>query len=323
MSDTQELILNAASYGLEPTKAEQIEAVFKPVHAQFRELDAEYKVILSVKEVTPELCEQASTLRKRYVKIRTAADAAHKGAKANILIEGKAIDGLKNIITSMTAENEENLRAIEEHFERIEQERLAALLGKRTEEISATGSDPTLYNLAEMPDDVYTNLLETLTRNRQEELEKAAKWQKEQDEKAAAEKAENERIRKENEELKKANEERDAILAKEKAAADAKAAEEKKAADEKLRVEREARERAEAELKAKEEKEAAELAAKQKAEAKAKRAPDKKKLEDFAGKLIQIVMPEVASKEANEVLLRAQELLKKTSEYILSQTEKL
>lgn len=336
MSETPQttaLVLDARQYGLEPTRAEQIEKVFKPMHAVFHELDAEYKEIISIKEITTDVCERASDLRKRYVKVRTSAESAHKEAKANILIEGRAIDGLKNIIAYATTQNEDRLREIEEHFERIERERLAKLVQERSEALSKVGVDPSIYKLEEMADDVYENLLEISTKAFEERREREAKEEADRIAKAKAEQEENERIRKENEKLKKEAEEVEKKIAKERAIAEAKILEERKALEEKakkekevleakLKAEQEAREKEQAEYQAKIDKEAKEEAARLKAEAKAKRAPDKKKLEDFAGTLIQLKMPEVVSVEANEVLLRAQELLKKTSEYILSQVDK-
>lgn len=320
--DPEILHKSVAEFGLEPTRAEQIERVFIPIHATFRELDAEFKEIALAEEVTPELCEKASVLRKKYVKVRTTAEAAHKEAKASALLEGRAIDGLKNIITYATVQNEDKLREIEEHFENLERERLLEVLEKRTSELREVDADPSIYKLGEMHETVYQDLLAS---KKKEFEEKKARLKKEEEDRIAKEKAdaeERERIGKENEALKKEAAEREAIAAKERAESEAKAAQERKMADERVKVEQEAREKAEAELKAKNDKEAAEAMAKQKAEAKAKRFPDKKKLEAFAGSLIQIKMPEVTSKEANEVLLKAQELLKKTSEYILSQAEK-
>ena len=318
-----ELILSAKEYGLEPTRAEQLERFFVPMQETFRELDAEFKEIISAEEVTPELCEQASALRKRYVKVRTGADEAHKIAKANILIEGRAIDGLRNIVTFATAENEAHLRTIEEHFERIEEAKREKLLEERTAALFAVEADPSIYKLGEMHETVFQDLLAGKKKAFEEKKAAEAKAEQERIAKERADAEENERIRKENEQLKKAAEEREAAAAKERKESDDKAAAANAFANEQLRKEREAKEKAEAQVKAQKDKEAADALAKQKAEAKAKRAPDKKKLEDFAGTLIQIKMPEVTSKEANEVLLRAQELLKKTSEYILSQSEKL
>lgn len=331
---TTELVLNAAQYGLEPTRAEQIEKVFTPMHAVFRELDAEYREILSAKEVTPDLCDKAAQLRKRYVKVRTSAEVAHKEAKANVLIEGRAIDGLKNIITYATTQNEDKLREIEEHFERMERERLEGLVQKRSNDLAAVDADPSLYRLEEMADDVYANLLEISTKAFNEKKAREAKEEEERIAKAKAEQEENERIRKENEELKAAAQEREAKLTKERAEAEAKVRAEKKAAEdkakkdreaaeEKLRLEREAREKAEAELKAKEDAEKAEKAAAAARERAAKRAPDKKKLTDFAAAIRALQSPQVTSEEGQTILAASWELLNKTASYIENNAAKL
>lgn len=315
---------------LSPTRAEQIEKVFIPMQTVFRELDAEFKNIVAEEEITPMLCAQASTLRKKYVKVRTGADEAHKAAKENIIIEGRAIDGLRNIIKFATTENEEKLKEIEEHFERKEQKRLADLLEVRSKELFALDIDPSIYKLTEIDEASYASILSAGREAFAEKKRSEAKAEEDRIAKAKAEAEEAERMRAENEQLKLAAEAREKELAKERAKAEEekervrKEAEKlKKAHEDGLQKEREAREKVEAELKAKADAEAFEALEKAKAEKIARLAPDKEKLEKFASSLIQLEMPSVTSPEANAILLKAQELLLKTSEYILSQSKNI
>lgn len=347
------LVLDAKQYGIEPTRAQQIEKVFVPIQKLFSELDAEYKEILSQKKITPELCEKASTLRKKYVKVRTSADQAHDLAKEKVLIEGRAIDGIRNIIKFATSENEEKLREIEEHFERIERARLEALVGERTKKLQDVGVDPTWYKLNEMSDEIFDSLLESSTKAFNEKKEKEAEEEKqrqEQAQRAAIAQERKEKLLKvwdfltddqkyldygcmeaesfdailgEATEKKMKKDAQDEKIRKENLRLKQEADKQAREAEEKLRVEREAKEKAEAELQAKADEEArikAEQAAKERA---ARRAPDKKKLVDFAAAIRGMASPVLKSEEGQNILAASWELLNKTASYIETNAAKL
>jgi phage-related minor tail protein len=117
--------------------------------------------------------------------------------------------------------------------------------------------------------------------------------------------AEQEKIRKENERLKAERE------AKEK-----QMVEERTKAEEKLKAEREAKEKLEAEIRAK--KEAEQQAEKERIESdkKAQSAPDKEKLLHFAESIDNLIVFDLKTEQAAQILNEAKILLSKTSNYI-------
>ena len=68
---TNELVLDVSSYGIEESKAKQLEKVFVPMVEKFKELEKEYNEVLGNKVITEEVCADAKPVRKKYVKVRT------------------------------------------------------------------------------------------------------------------------------------------------------------------------------------------------------------------------------------------------------------
>lgn len=226
---TAMVVVNPADYGLDETKARQVEAAFQPMIDKMVELEAEFNRI-SALPIAPETCREAKRLRLEYVKVRTGTAVIHKKAKALHLARGRFVDGWKNAQLYASTGVEDKLRAIEDHYINIERVRVEKLQAERQAilEPYETGYIPP--NLGEMEEAVWNNYIAgvKLSYNQQKEAE-----QKAADEQAAREKEEaeeRERIRKENEKLKKDAEKREKVIA-------ATAAKRKKEDD--LRLERE------------------------------------------------------------------------------------
>ena len=236
--------INAKDYGLEETKAREIESVFVPMMDKMKELENEYNQLV-VKEVCPEVCQEAKALRTKYVKVRTATAAIHKEAKAFYLAGGRFVDGWKNAQLYASQGIENKLKAIEEHYENIEKERKLKLKKERLAKIAPFEMDCEHVDLGEMTEDVWQNFFAgaKATFEAKKEAERKA-----EEERIAAEKAEAERIEKqriENERLKKEAAEREAQIKTELE----KAARERKRMENKVKAEKQ---KAEAEQKEKE-----------------------------------------------------------------------
>ena len=219
--------------------------------------------------------------------IRIDAEKKRKELKEASLREGKAIDGMANIIKFIIVPSEEHLQK-QEDFIKIQREKVIAELNEsREHELQEYEIDTFFYNLGEMPKDGYTQLLESakFTYETKKKADQEIERQKIKREKAYQE--EQEKIRKDNERLREQ-------------AAEREAAEKKRAAKED--AERKEREKIEARQKA------AEL------------APDKKKLESLAVRIVQIELPELKSEEAKAIIKSVVELLNKTSNYIKEKT---
>ena len=183
------LILKVEETGLESTRAKEMEAVFIPMVKKFTELEDGFNAIMKVKEVDPKLVAQARALRLVYQKIRTGTDALHKAKKANLLIETRALDGLRNIVKYAVTENEDKLMAIEKHYENLEIKRKAELKESRELKLEAYGGTPEGIIVEDMADDVWKNYLVGVQAAHQIKIEAEKKAE-------ADRKAEEERIRK-------------------------------------------------------------------------------------------------------------------------------
>lgn len=331
--------INAAEYGLEESKAKEIEALFTPMLSKMSELENEYNDILKG-EINPETCQRAKDLRLSYVKIRTGTAEIHKKAKEFYLNGGRFVDGWKNAQLFASGEKEKTLKSIEDHFENQERDRLEKLRTQRLELLKPyTEIEP--LALGHMQQDVFDNYLSGVKMAHEQKI--IAEKKAEEDRLAAieAERIRQENIRIENEKLKADAIEKERlaeierkknakILADQKAKADKERAEllakaeaervekerlekeiaDKKAADEKIKRD--------AELKLQAEQKAAAAA-----EKKAKLAPDKTKLLNFMQLINDLPRPEVKSIEAAQIVSNANTELVRLANTIRDNANKL
>ncbi len=320
--------INASDYGLEESKAKEIEALFIPMLSKMSALENEYNSILK-EEINPETCQRAKDLRLSYVKIRTGTADIHKKAKEFYLNGGRFVDGWKNAQLFASGEKEKTLKAIEDHFENQEKERFERLRVERVNLLKPyTEIEP--LALGHMQQDVFDNYLAGVKLAHDQKI--AAEKKAEEDciakEKAEAEEREKQRL--ENIRLKEEAIERERLaeierkkqaklLADQKAKADAERIErerlEKEIADKKAADEKAKRD---AELKI-----IAEQKAKAAAEKKAKLAPDKVKLLAFGQALNDVPRPEIKSIEAAAIMSNINGLLVKVNNYIIENANKL
>ena len=327
--------IKASDYGLEESKAKEIESLFTPMLSKMSELETEYNDILK-EEINPETCQRAKDLRLSYVKIRTGTAEIHKKAKEFYLNGGRFVDGWKNAQLFASGEKEKTLKSIEDHFENQERERIEKLRTERIELLKPyTEIEP--LALGHMQQDVFDNYLAGIKLAHEQKIiaEKKAEEDRIAKEKKDTEERENQRL--ENIKLKEEAIERDRlaeierkkqadILAKQKAESDKRENELR----EKAEVEKKERDRLAAELKEKEDKEKVEQKrkddeekARKAEEKKAKLAPDKVKLLNFMQAINDLPRPEVKSIEAANIAANANSLLVKVANYIKENTNKL
>jgi hypothetical protein len=354
---TELVKIKASDYGLEETKAQEIESLFTPMLSKMSELENEYNDILQ-NEINPETCQRAKDLRLSYVKIRTGTAEIHKKAKEFYLNGGRFVDGWKNAQLFASGEKEKTLKAIEDHYENQEKERLDKLRADRLELLKPyTEIEP--LALGHMEQAVFDNLLTGFKVAKEAQI--AAEKKTEEDrlarEKAEADarevqRLENIRLKKEaeekekaleveREEIRKQNEEKERLAEIErkknaKILADQKAKADKERADllAKAEIERKEKERLESELAAKiaateklkrdaELKLQADQKAKEKAEKAAKLAPDKTKLLAFGQAINDLPRPEIKSIEAASVMAQINGMLVRLNNYIVAEANKL
>lgn len=241
MTANKELTVVLQDSGLEVTKLESLLNTFGKSFAEAKELVESSKAIVVTEESQKVLTTKAKTQRLKLKNIRVDVEKTRKGLKEQSLREGKAIDGIANIIKALIVPAEEHLEQQEKFAELKAAERREAKFGERVEQLSKYVEDVSLYNIREMEDEAYDKLLANAKDAHEAQL-KAAKELEEKriaDEKAAVE--EQERIRKENEQLKKEAAEREAKAEAERVErekVEAKEREEREAADRRAENER-------------------------------------------------------------------------------------
>lgn len=264
-----------------------------------------------------EVIEAAHEKRMALRKARVEAEKTRKRLKADSLTKGQAIDEMYNRLEAVVEPLERHLLDQEQFAERAEAERKARIKAEREKRLAELDIDASLYNVSEMTDIAFDKMVEDAQLAKQARAEAARKAEEQRIAQAKADAEERERVRKENDKLKAEAAEREKAMQaereaaeiarksaeakarKEREAIEAKARAEREAAEAVARKEREAREKLEREQR---EREAAERKKKDdeaKAAAKAARAPDKKKVLDFAAQLGELEFPEVKSDEAN------------------------
>lgn len=274
--------------------------------------------------------EEARHARLELKDIRVGVEHTRKELKEQSLREGKAIDGMANIIKAMIVPAEEYLEKQEKFAENLAKERHARVTAERLNTLLQYTDTPSLYSYEDMKPDVFDKLVSDL-KNAKEAREKAEKKAElERIAKEKAEKEEQERIRLENAKLKAEAEAKEKALAEERAKAEAerKAVEaeaQKKQAEleAKLEAERKAREKSAQEEAAKKAEAERKLAAEEEKKRKALLAPDKEKLMSFADQIDKMELPNVSNREAGKLLDETRDFLSRISKNLRNKAKEL
>jgi colicin import membrane protein len=283
-------------------------------------IQAKISEAAQIQTLTPDV---ARRIRLETVKIRTGCDKKRRELKADILVRGKAIDGLCSLVEMSATSLENQMEDIEKEAERKEAARIKALAEDRARKLRQY-CDPSLYDLGRMTEQAFDGLLDGQRLSAEKrEADRIAAEQAEAERIAKAKADAEESERKRQEELAAAKE--SARVAQEQAKAEAvarakaeaeaaeqariareQAAEEKRKADAVLAAERASRAKAEAEAAAKAKADAEEmkrqrdeLFAKAKAEADRAAAEKRKSEEAIAAERQRVAeLERIASEKA-------------------------
>lgn len=337
----KELAVIVTQSGLEQSKAATLLSSFgEPFQSALSIIQAAQDINVTSEDQIDEI-EQAGIARKELKRVRCEVENTRKILKESIVREGKAIDGMANVIKAIIVPVEENLEKQEKFAERLAAERHARKVAERQAKLTTYVTDTSMYKYEDISDEAFAQLIKQLddAKKAQEEAERIAKEKAEEErKKAEAERLERdrkaaeeaERIRKENEKLKAEAEAREKELARQREAeakrlAAERAEQDKKLAEEraKAEAERKKREQLEAEQKAKAEAEAQAKAAEEEAKRQALLAPDKDKLIKFADFIEAIEMPNVANREAGKLLDETQDFLNRIGKNLRQKAKQL
>lgn len=347
LNSNNEVIHIVENSGLEKTKSQKLLEMFTPYFNRMSEIETKING-LNTSDPQKEDIKIAREIRLALKNNRVASEKIKDDAKAGILIEGRLIDNLNNIVKNTSKGLELKCEQIEKDAEIKEAARIEAVRVSRVELLSPYVEDANIFPLGSMSQDQFDTMLSGYKLAIEQKKEAEQKAEAERLAKEAADKLEQERIRQENEKLKAEAEEKEKLLAAERAenARVAKIEADKQAAMLKAEQDKAAMERAEneaklkaaaieaeklqAELKRKQDAERAENARveaekkfKEAADKKAAKAPDKEKLSVFVSTIQFPVLPELKTEDGNKVLA---ELRSKFTSYInwaLQQIEQL
>lgn len=299
--EVSELAVVASDNGLEQTKVEVLLANFGRAYGEAKALAAGATNLVVTEEGQTALMQEARSKRLALKNVRVEVENTRKTLKEQSLREGKAIDGMANIIKALIVPVEEHLEHQEKFAELKQAERKAARHAERIEKLSQYVPDVSLYSLDDMADETFDNLV--ASSKEAFEAQQAAQVKAEADriEAAKAEAEEQERIRQENIKLKEEAANKEAEIAAE-------------------RKKREDIERAEADRLAAE---AARVAEADEAARKALLAPDKEKLLALASAIDALKLPSVASHDAGKLLDETRDFLARISKNLRNKAEEL
>src|SRR3990167_10145901 len=243
---------------IEKETALELITVFMPFFEQTDEWAKKAKEILVTDISQIKEMGLAREARLGLKDIRVEVEKKRKVLKEESLRKGKAIDGMANIIKFLIIPIEEHLQEQEDFVKRQEEKRKSELVEKRKNELLKFEIETGYYNLADMSEEGYSQILETSRLVYKQKQETLVKAEQEKIAKEKAEAEERERIKLENEQLKKEALERERlakIQAEERIKLEterqAREKKEKEAYETKLKKERAEKAKLEAELKAK------------------------------------------------------------------------
>ena len=268
--------------GLEPASATTLRQAFESMFSQADEWAAKAKLIRVTREDQKRDMKMARESRLALREIRVAAEHTRVRLKKDIVAQGKAIDGLANVVKALIEPIEAYLKDQETFGERAADQRRGALRATRAWALSELGADPAAYaDLGALDDTTWASVLDQAkdakeARLEAEKQEQAIRVEAERiaaerraAEQAARAKAEAERVERErlaaeeNALLRAEAEQREAAAKAEREAA---AAEQRRLEAERAEASRVAREHAEARVEAEAARKEAEQRAQQGAE---------------------------------------------------------
>jgi hypothetical protein len=322
MSDTQ-LVAVAKENGLDDTKVKGLLSSFaEPFEHAQTALEQAKGITVTSEDQTAEM-EEARHARLELKDIRVGVEKTRKELKEQSLREGKAIDGMANIIKAMIVPAEEYLEKQEKFAENIAKERQARITAERLNTLLQYTDTPSLYSFESMDAEVFDKLILELktAKEAREKAEKQVELDRIAQEKA--DKEEQERIRQENAKLKAEAEAKEKAMAEERAKADAERKKMEAEAEAKLNAERKARETVEQAEKQRQEAEARKKAEEEEQQRKALLAPDKDKLMAFADTLDKMEFPNVSNREAGKLVDETKDFLNRISKNLRTKASQL
>lgn len=202
MSTDSQLAVVVQESGLPESTVKNLMQSFLEDSQKADEIIQEAKNITVTSENQTEIMAKAREKRLLLKNIRVNVEHTRKELKEQSLREGKAIDGMANIIKAIVMPVENYLEKQEKFADIKAAERKANRLAKRIGLLSPFVENTSLYNLDDMEDEAFDKLLQEAKDAHKARIEAAKKAEAERLAKEEADRKEQERVRQENEKLK-------------------------------------------------------------------------------------------------------------------------
>jgi hypothetical protein len=309
----QRLEIEVQKSGLVGESAHELVAKFAPLMAEAKGFADTAKSIAVTDESQVQAMKLARATRLALRAVRIRAEKLRKDLKADSLQRGKAIDGIYNLIAYLVTPIEDRLEAAENFAEAATAARAQKLKDDREELLRPYSIDTGFYDLAAMPADTFGRLLEDTQRSHESKVAEKIRIEKdkqESDRLAGVKKERESRLAlfgltplTDNRIELLSDRDFETMLAAAKKNFDAEAArlkKEKEAEDarqKQLEADAEKGRKAQRDLEARQKADRDAEAERGRQAAKLKRAPDKTKLETFAGQVATMRLPEMKTDE--------------------------
>jgi len=331
MAEENKLALVLEDKKLEIGEVQDELKIFTPFFDQVEKMKKACMSIVITDVSQMDKMQEAREKRLIVQKIRTSGEKEKDKGKKIPLRKCQAYDALFRYLREETQGIEDHLLKQEKFVEDAQNEAKDKLEAKRKEELDKYRGKYEFVDLREMPEDNYQNFLSDAKKTHMLEEAEAEAFEDARIEQEKKDQEERDRVQKENDELKAAADKKEKDDEKQrlvdKAAQDKIDAVNKKKLDDANTIADQAKKELDDKnaedariKKADDDRIEAEQKKKDKEEKEALLAPDKVKLQKLAVQVTELVMPDVKSKEAKEIVLGCVELLNRTSNYIKEKT---
>src|SRR3990167_8069103 len=143
MISETEIILPVKDYGLDDNKTALMLTAFNDFYAQAAAFESSARDIVVTSAEQTDMMKEARTTRIAVRDIRIEVEKRRKSMKEQSLREGKAIDGIANIIKAIIVPIEDHLLAQEEYIERQQQAEMDRIAEERASRLTPY-ADPTM-----------------------------------------------------------------------------------------------------------------------------------------------------------------------------------
>lgn len=294
---TPDLSIFANGKQLRPEVEMMLTNAYAPFFADAHQILTEAESLTVTDPADAEGQREARKQRLKLQRVRIDCQDKHDDLKKDVLVLGRAIDGVNNVLRDGVKKREAELMEMETLAERMEEQRLNALRDDRLNQLPGLKYIPQVDDLAKLTDEEWAKELAECNRRFADDAAAAKREQEAKDaedrkraEEAAKLKADNAKLA---EEARILREEREAAESKRKAEQSKADAQLKAANEAKLKAERDAQALRDAEADARRQKE--------EAERKAACAPDREKIMAFADMIDALTVPEMATEPGKVV----------------------